>query len=159
VLQFGQHAGNDFLRIGVTGNQKSSWTNYPDFYKFMSMDIELSLDSLLTDRSHVGILDLFGDIGGLLEIVTVMCGYLAYKFSKIRLDSIITNRLYHISDDNKDFQKAMKLDKGAVNDCDSPLRTRPNGDIEVDVPHLLGMKIFWNKICICKKRNKNLDSY
>jgi len=82
-------------------NQKSSWTDYPHHYKFFSADIELSLDSKQTSRHTYSLLELFGDVGGILEFCSVFFGLFAVRFSKQRLDAILTNRLYHVNDQNK----------------------------------------------------------
>ena len=89
------------MELGV--NQKSSMTSYPNHIKFISVDIELSLDSKQTNRDTYSILELFGDVGGIMELCSVFFGLFAVRFSKQRLDALLTNRLYHVNDENQDL--------------------------------------------------------
>ena len=85
------------MQVGI--NQKSAWTDYPDLYKFISIDIQLSLDKTSSDRETMSVLDLFGDVGGVIEIFKMFFGFLAFQFSTLRLEALITNRLYHVSEE------------------------------------------------------------
>ena len=60
---------------------------------------------------------------------------IAVKFSDLRMNSLITNRLYHVSKDSKHFRKDIeKLNQGHS----EVLEKRPNGNIEIKVPYFLG---------------------
>ena len=77
-------------------NEVSSWTNYPDNYKFMSLEFELNLDVKHVDRTSYDILDMCGDTGGFMSILMVMGTVIAAPFVKVRIQAIITNRLSHM---------------------------------------------------------------
>jgi hypothetical protein len=64
----------------------------------MSIDLHLSLDSTAIARDTYSVFDLFGDVGGLMEIIRLFFALLAVPFSKLRLDALVTNRLYHVGD-------------------------------------------------------------
>ncbi len=55
------------------------------------MDIET------TERATYGILDFLGDIGGLIEVLLMICGSLMFYLSGFKLDALMINRLYHVS--------------------------------------------------------------
>jgi hypothetical protein len=53
----------------IKSNELTSWANYPDKYKFFSLDFYLNQDVRATDRSTYDLLDLVSDIGGILEVI------------------------------------------------------------------------------------------
>ena len=57
------------MQLTMGTNKPSSWVYYPDRYKFFSVAFVLSQDISNTDRTTYDILDMFSDVGGLLEIV------------------------------------------------------------------------------------------
>jgi hypothetical protein len=62
-------------------NEKSSWTDYPEKYKFMSMEFEVNSDTRITDRATYSAIDLFGDLGGVIELCKMAVGFFAVRFS------------------------------------------------------------------------------
>jgi len=84
-VQFGQSENFSYFSLKFQEGSVSSWTSYPDHYKFVSVDIELNLHSMQTNRVTYSVLDLFGDSGGLLEILTAFFTVVALPFSKMRL--------------------------------------------------------------------------
>ena len=45
----------------------SAWREYPEKYKFNSLDLYISDKKKIIQRETYSLLDLFGDIGGLVE--------------------------------------------------------------------------------------------
>jgi hypothetical protein len=78
----------------------SSWNTYPDHYKLFGIEIMLSPDIGRNDRETYDLLSYLGDLGGLVEILKILLGAFAFPFSGLRLQALLTNRLYHISQDS-----------------------------------------------------------
>ena len=95
----------------------------------------------------MGLLDWAGDVGGLVEIIFVTLRLVLIGASQFRLKALITNRLYHLSDETKKKHPNIITDSRLVT-------TRINGDIELDVPMYLDMAraIFGCFCCCCKKK-------
>ena len=92
----------------MKNNERSSWNEYPDHYKLMSFEMHLSSDVRTTDRECYGLLDYIGDLGGLVEILKLFFGWFASRCSSLRMEGIITNRLFHISEDTKSLVDDIK---------------------------------------------------
>jgi hypothetical protein len=56
------------------------------------------------------------------------------------MDAILTNRLFHLSNDQKGLIK--KINEATKGGHSEILKTRPSGDIEVDVPSWLDTQMF-----------------
>ena len=59
------------------------------------------MDRQTTDRKTYSFLDYLGDLGGLTEILKLSVGWIMAKLSSLRINAILTNRLYHISSDSE----------------------------------------------------------
>ena len=99
----------------------------------MSFDLHLSLDSQKIQRNSYSIFDLFSDVGGLLVIIKLFFGCIAMPFSRMRVEALITNRLYHMGGEK-------------------------NGDIKIDIPDYLTWNLLRYKVFFCC-RNKNMIAY
>jgi hypothetical protein len=66
-----------------------------------------------TDRSTYGFLDFLGDLGGLAEILKILVRWMCLALSSMRLNAIMINRLYHISDDVETTNLIRKMRKAA----------------------------------------------
>ena len=89
------------MGIHTRAAQDSFWNNYPEMYKFMSFDFMLNLDVVYYERKSYDFLDLFGDLGGLMSILTMSVSGVAFHFAKIRINALVTNRMNHVTEDNK----------------------------------------------------------
>jgi len=65
----------------------------------MSVDLHLSLDSYVITRNTGSLFDLLADVGGLSLFLKLLFGAIALPLSKMRLDALINNRLYHLPSD------------------------------------------------------------
>jgi hypothetical protein len=50
-------------------------------------------------RDTYSLLDYFGDLGGCHQFFMLILGLLAYQFSIFRMNALISNRLFHLSED------------------------------------------------------------
>ena len=82
------------MSIRLDSNQLTSWTDYPRRFKFISVAFEVDPHILQTDRSTYDLMELFSDIGGAIEFLKVGFGFFALKFSQLRMQAFITNRLF-----------------------------------------------------------------
>ena len=53
----------------MSETKPSAWIDYPDHYKFASVEFNMSMDQMNWTRSTYSILDWLGDLGGLLDIL------------------------------------------------------------------------------------------
>ena len=105
----------------------------------------LSPDIGRNDRETYDLLSYLGDLGGLVEILRLLLGVFAIPFSSMRMQALITNRIYHVSQDNIDVVE--KIKEASNGETTNKLRERANGDIEFDVPKWLDWELLWNKCC------------
>ena len=61
------------------------------------MEFEVNPDLQFAERVTYSAIDLFGDLGGVIELCKLVVGIFALKFSQMRLYALIANRLYHLS--------------------------------------------------------------
>jgi len=59
------------------------------------------MDIHITDRTAYDCLDWMGDIGGVLEILMIICNAIACSFSILKIKAIVSNRLFRLSTENK----------------------------------------------------------
>ena len=75
-------------------------TRYPtrenpdELYKFVSFDIYVSLDSLVTERESYSLLEWLGDIGGLLDAQFYICRFLVGPIATFRLKSLLLSSVF-----------------------------------------------------------------
>ena len=115
----------------------------------MSVEFLLSPDILYNDRSTYGVLDYLGDLGGVFSTFYSLFVYLITTFSGMRMSALMTNRLYHVSQDSVSTIEAIQKAGGKNT---NKLSNRPNGDIEVDIPYWLDWELLRYKACCCLKR-------
>jgi hypothetical protein len=70
---------------------------YPNHHKFFSMAFALSPDINQIDRTSYDLLNLLADIGGLLEILSILLRMMALPFSRIRLKALLTSKVFIFS--------------------------------------------------------------
>jgi len=61
----------------------------------------MSQDIRATDRATYGLFDYMGDVGGLIDLLRIILFWLLAPFSSQRLRGIITNRLFHSTNNTK----------------------------------------------------------
>ena len=77
-----------------TDLQKSFWTNYPNRYKFVSYQIQVSDIVKVTNRETYSLLEFLGDIGGLYEFLYLFGAFFAASFGKMNFKALLVNVLY-----------------------------------------------------------------
>lgn len=85
------------MQFKVQQNEFSSMTQYPNNYKFMSADFVLNMDVQYTDRTSYDLLNMMGDVGGVLEVLVILFQLIASPFAIIRIKAILANRLFNIT--------------------------------------------------------------
>ena len=102
------------------------WNQYPEKYSFIKYDFHLSMDGQQISRQTYGILDLFGDVGGLFELFKIFFGFIALPFSQIRMAAFLTNRLFH---------QSLKSG-GALTEITNSeyIESLPNGNVTLSIP-------------------------
>ena len=90
------------MQFQIKSNEFSSWTTYPYQYKFMSFDFDLNMDIQHTDRTSYDVLNMMGDVGGVLGFLFTVFSFMASPFADLRIKAILTNRLFHMSPDNRE---------------------------------------------------------
>ena len=76
------------------GYYRSSWTSYPDHYKFFSLQINVSDETTYQHRATYELLEFLGDVGGLLGFFIALIGALISWLSQSKITSLIANRFY-----------------------------------------------------------------
>ena len=122
----------------------------------MGFEIMLSPDIGRNDRETYDLLSYLGDLGGLIEILRMLLRLFAVPFSTLRMQALLTNRLYHVSQDTRDIVE--KIKEATIGEETNKLRERENGDIEFDVPKWLDWELLWNRCC-CFIRKKGFQIY
>ena len=99
IMNVGQQKEYSFLRLFMESNQQSSWTNYPENYKFFSVHFHLNDNIVFTERATYDLLDYISDLGGMYEALATLFGLLTFKMANIRLKALMTNRLFHLKEE------------------------------------------------------------
>ena len=158
-IQDGTEVERNFLHAELGVNQPSSWRSYPNHYKLIGVEFMVSSDINNIARETLDIFTFLGDIGGLLDLLILIFGYFLMPFAEKRMEALLTNRLFHLTGDKTELsKKVLSATKGKAS---SILKTRPSGDVEVDVPFWLDMQMLWSKVCCVTRcwRNKEYEIY
>jgi hypothetical protein len=65
------------------------------------------MDVTTTERQTYSSLDFLGDIGGLAEVLYISAAWFMYRLSRIRIDALMINRLYHVSSTNSEMKNLL----------------------------------------------------
>jgi hypothetical protein len=76
LLQLGKATKTQLYDLKDTGNKPSDWSTYPSYYKFTSINLLLDYNLISVTRQTYSLLTFFGDLGGLYEALTRICGLL-----------------------------------------------------------------------------------
>jgi hypothetical protein len=96
-LNLGQSTTKLILRPELAYNEFSSWSDYPEQFKFIS--VHLAVDQHIThvNRRTYDLLDMMVDVGGLVSAFYRSFVFLVLQFSEIRINTIITGSLFYLS--------------------------------------------------------------
>ena len=67
----------------------------------MSIHFELDMDIQHTDRTSYDVLNMTSDVGGVLEILTMIFKLIAAGFASLRIQAIFTSNMSHLSEESK----------------------------------------------------------
>jgi len=93
-INYGQEVSRKYMNFNMKPNEWSSNTQYPEKYKFFSVNWQLDQDIYKIERSTYDLLDLIGDVGGVLEFFLFAFKALCLPFQTMRLYALIANRVY-----------------------------------------------------------------
>lgn len=82
------------MSLEMKPSEESGWDDYPIRYKFFSVHFQENPDTLSTERTNIDLMDLFSEIGGTLEFLKSIISVIAIKFSHLRLQALLTSRLF-----------------------------------------------------------------
>jgi hypothetical protein len=96
VNVFGPHRSR-IMRPELQFTEFSSWIYYPERYKYFSMHFQLNQDVTHIIRRTYDVTDFGRDLGGIVFVGLRVFGIFAFIFARIRLQALVTNRLYYLS--------------------------------------------------------------
>lgn len=84
--------------------QSSAYTNYPEYYKFHSLEFILNEHTLVTTRYSYGFLEFLRDVGGLCAALIILFKFFCPFFGNVKLMSILARKAYY-SPGNGEFDR------------------------------------------------------
>ena len=84
-MNVGQQHEREYMSLKMGSTEASSWTTYPHLYKYMSLHVEMDLDIHHTERTTYDLLQMMGDLGGVMEVLLVAFAFLAHYPGRNRL--------------------------------------------------------------------------
>ena len=100
-LNYGQESvSRTFTELQWANPQPSSWTAFPTeedpdaLYKFFSIDLYVSLDSIVTERETYSLLEWLGDIGGLVDAFRYLGGFIVAPIASFSLQSELLHSIF-----------------------------------------------------------------
>lgn len=76
LVSWGQSREYEFYTKDMKEPNKSMFAKWPHKYKFTGIELQLSMDLVLTERSTYSLLEWLGDIGGLLDALKLIAAAL-----------------------------------------------------------------------------------
>ena len=137
----------------------SSYNRFPNEYKFLGMEYKLSMNVANTERETLSLFDYLGDLGGLAEILLITAGLFVHRFSRVRLNALMINRLFHISNSDEHIGKLMDKLVSSNGEKQQKVIKRPNGDIVLGVPDFLACELFTYWILCCCRNVRGMKHY
>ena len=125
-----------------THNEYSSWVHYPEQYKFFSIHIQLNEDVKHVTRNTYDATNFARDLGGVFFVGLRVFGAAAYVFSNLRLQTLITNRLFYVSQQNKSnlLTKCIK---------DNKIPNNSHHEIRLTFPKFIDLQYLRFALCRC----------
>jgi hypothetical protein len=102
-IQDGTEVEHEFFHAEFGVNQPSSWRSYPNHYKLIGVEFMISSDINGIARGTLDIFTFLGDIGGLLDLLILLMGFILTPFAEKRMEALLTNRLFHLTGNKTDL--------------------------------------------------------
>ena len=83
-----------YVQFELEREHVSSWTQYPEKYKFVGLYIRLDDHMKETVRRTYDLVDLIGSVGGTKAICMTIIGWFIATFGQMKYMSLIANRFY-----------------------------------------------------------------
>jgi len=99
----------------------------------MKVQFKLNQDIQHTDRTSYDVLNMFGEVGGVIEILRIIFTLMAAKFAKFKIKAIFASQLVKLSEQSKEkiFNQTKVTDSQL---SANNLRKSPTGEIMVIFP-------------------------
>jgi hypothetical protein len=94
LVQIGQVEEYELFQINFGGLGPSSWTIFPNKYKFIGIDFLVDSNVIMASRTTYDLLALAGDIGGLKEVLSWVGILLVSWYTDRNSRSIMTSALF-----------------------------------------------------------------
>lgn len=106
-LQYGQYEEKVFFDYMLHDAIPSSWIYWPtkdnpsSLFKYMSAEFNMSIDRLNWSRSTYSILDYLGDLGGLLDMLIAIAGYIVAPMASYRLETTLLQTFFRFRESDR----------------------------------------------------------
>ena len=90
-LQYGQYTESEYFQYFMGFPQASSWNTFPTTenpssrYKYISVELNMSLESQIYSRQTYSLLDYLGDLGGLADALLKLGALIVAPFATFGL--------------------------------------------------------------------------
>ena len=130
------------MRPELQQNEFSSWTDFPEQYKFFGLHLELNPQIRVIQRRTYDLFDMARDLAGVFLFFNKFFRCIVTIFSTTRLNALISNRLFYLSQRYKDDVKNLNNNK---------FKTMRNGEMRLDNPRYIDLEYLRYTVCWCKQ--------
>ena len=134
LVQWGQQSEFEYFSLKMKEPQKSMYADWPKNYKFTGIELMISLDLGVTERSTYSLLEFFGDIGGLLDFLKLIAAVMIGPVAKLALSMELLTGMFRVvpSKRHDSLNSLLHLQTGTFLD-----RANKSDQSEVSRPQLL----------------------
>jgi hypothetical protein len=105
LINFGVPEESTFISVLEPDELKPSRMNkFPENYKFISFNIHVSWQRLVIGRETYGLLDFFGDVGGLFDFFCQVGKLVFSRTASLKMYTIIATGFYSWTHDNSEHK-------------------------------------------------------
>lgn len=84
----------NYLSMEKGNKHVDAWARYPENWKISNFWITTAPERYIISRQTYSLFDLFGDVGGALQLIQIFVGAFVSQISGFNLTSMIANRFY-----------------------------------------------------------------
>jgi hypothetical protein len=96
-------------------------TDYRIANNFLSYTLKLSTVVETYSRSYKKVQNVAAEVGGVVELISILCAVLAFFYNKAKLNELIINELYYVSND-----RTVKQNKSTIDNPVYETKKNPN---------------------------------
>ena len=93
-LQYGQETEYEYFGYALQDHHASSMRDYPDNYKFTSVEISINPDLRVIERQTYSVLEFMGDMGGLFDALYAIGSWIIFPIVTFRMKENVRSQLY-----------------------------------------------------------------